>query len=183
VNYQLRRQTSLRTRTEFILLKNGIPVKCTKLKGKSEVVPIGDGWHYHYRSSRSVAVIGISNKRRSFTLKTVEGAELMSVTYMLSDGAGTPRMATVAFRTAIAGVPRELVCRKPKQNDAGVYQLSVEGRFAVQSIKNCVLTDENDNAMMIAVKIGKNWLGLDARNWIDANAVFCFGISCFLCEL
>jgi hypothetical protein len=50
-------------------------------------------------------VIKISNKRRSFPLKTVERAELMSVTELLSDRAGTPRLATLGFRTAIAGIP------------------------------------------------------------------------------
>jgi hypothetical protein len=179
VNYQLRRKTSMRMRTEFILLKDGIPIKCAKLKGKSDCLPIGEGWHYHYGSSHSVAVIEMSNRRRTFMLKTPEGAEVMSVHYAFVDGVGTPRDVTVAFNTAIPGIARELVNRKPNKNNAGAYQMSFEGRFAVKSVKNCLLTDENDHPMMIAVKVGRNWIGLDARNGIDANAVFCFGVSCF----
>jgi hypothetical protein len=89
----------------------------------------------------------------------------------------------LTFNTEIPGVPRELNSRKAKKTDEGRYLLNLEGRFAMRSAKNCVLTDENDRAVMIVVKIATNWLGVDATSGIDSNIVFCFGISEFLCKL
>jgi hypothetical protein len=153
------------------------------LKGRSESLLIGEGWRFDFATSRTVGSIGILNKRRTFILKAVDGTELVTVNHALLNGNDKPRVTSLTFKMPIVGVPRELISRKPKRTDAGNYLLNLEGRFAVKSIKNCVLTDENDNAVMIVVKIGKNWLEVDARSGIDTNTIFCIGVSAFLCKL
>jgi hypothetical protein len=183
VHFQLKRHKTLTRRTHFTLLKDGVAVKCAKHKGSSEFIPIGDGSEFHYETNTPIATIQFQNKQQSFVLRRPDGVQLLVVNYSLPDGDGTPREVRLSFPTPGPGLPTDLVSRKPRKGPNGRFQLNLEGRFALRSIRNCLLVDANDATYLVAVKIGKNVLGLDARPAIDMNAVFAFGISCLVCEL
>jgi hypothetical protein len=58
-------------------------VKCGKLKRRSNLLPLGKGWRYHSTISVMVGRITILKEKKMFVVKTIEGAEVVTVVQTL----------------------------------------------------------------------------------------------------
>jgi hypothetical protein len=163
------------------MLRDTEPYLCGKVL-KHQIAKIGKGSDYHMRSSEPMAVVLIFKRAQTYFLKQ-DDQDLMSIEYSLSDGPNTPREVKISFSKPIAGISEHLHNRMPKQRSNGNWVLDFGGRYVVSSVKNCVIVDENDREMFVAIKMDTDVLRIEGHPAIPDICTFCFALSCFVCPL
>jgi hypothetical protein len=169
--------------TGFTLLKEGTPIFSGKKVDGSHVL-IGEGAEFHRRSTAPVAVVRIGRRARRFVMTgPADTVEVMRVVYTLPGGRNTPRDVCVTFADPPAGIPRELTNRKARVTKDHRWVVDFNARTALKSIKNVVMVDSDDRVIILVVKLDHDTLGVEVRQELSIPALFCFGVSCFLCNL
>ncbi|OHT11899.1 hypothetical protein TRFO_18474 [Tritrichomonas foetus] len=169
-------------RTHFQLFQGGAPILHTKIK-QSDIAFITPGTETHLSSQDFKAAFLMANHKTSFSLRNKNelGEELMTIKYSPNENMG-PRDVSVYFPN-LGGGPKSYCNRKAHLTAHNMWIIDLRGRFAMKSIKNCILVDSADEEVMIILKAELNSLSIEARQDISDIAVMAMGLSAFLCKL
>jgi hypothetical protein len=83
------------------------------------------------------------------------------------------------MRFAKSDLP-DLYSRCAKQSADGSWVADFGNRTGISSVKNVLLRDSDDVPYLLALKIAKNEMRVEANVAIDPRIVFAFGIRCVL---
>ena len=187
VQYYLERSSAYGIRGKrlhFQFFQNGNPILHSKLKAKkNDIVYITDGEETHIKDKNYKAVLIATNHRTSFTLreKNEYGKEIFHAAFTASENNG-PRNVNVRFSN-LNGKEVTFYNRKPHLTSHNMWVIDLKGRIAVKSIKNCILVDENDEEVIIELKIKDDTISVEARKDIDPISVMGFALCPILCKL
>jgi hypothetical protein len=184
VHYRLiRARRGAAKKLTFRFFKGEDAIMCAKVIKRS-AVRIWNCPDYHAPSAVPIASLDITKRRTVFVLREENIAQrnAMSVTFQATEK-GAPRQTSVSFTKPIEGVDQDLAGRKPRKNPDGSWTLDLNGRFALLSVKNCIIADGNDRECLTTLKIASDILKVDALTEIPAVYTFGFGIACFLSSL
>jgi hypothetical protein len=168
---------------KFTMVREDQAILCAKVKDK-KCVPIGVGAEFHYSTTQQIAVLKMSNKRKQAVLSTLEGKDVLAITFTLQEGPNKrgPRGADLKFFEMIEGVPPEMSNRRAQKSQDG-WLINLSGRYAQVSVKNCVIVDEDDKEFFIARKVSRDVLIVEAHPAIPDQCTFAFGLSQFLVRI
>lgn len=173
-------------RIHFQFSSAGAPMFHSKLKSKTpKYIFITTGTETHLGSTKFEGVVLVGEHNTTFSLRkdNAYGDEIMSIKYEL-EKKGTPRSCVVYFFNDATPSP-PYNNKKPSKvpHNPGSYFLDFKNRMVMQSIKNCIIEDENGNEVILCAKVEMNSLLVEAKRDINPLCAFTFGISSYLCKL
>jgi hypothetical protein len=79
----------------------------------------------------------------------------------------------VAFFSKDPLLPRKLVGRRPVRNVVGIWELEFGDGRVVPSVRNCILTTEdNDVGYILVRKVAKNEMAIEAAPMVRPICIF-----------
>lgn len=187
-------------RFHYQLTLNESPLFHTKTKNRhpSDPVRISSGKECHFSQKEYEGYLLINKKRTSFSLhsKTINGPELMTIELEQVKGP-FPKNTKVIFKNFSEPIEEEcngeiendssnkdlILCNlKPqKEEEKGHWTLDFNGKYAIPSVKNCILVKESSNDHMISFRrISSNSCEIDARDYFPPICLFALGLSSFM---
>ncbi|EAX93660.1 hypothetical protein TVAG_091950 [Trichomonas vaginalis G3] len=153
-----------------------------KVKKSMRTIPIFKGTKAHLSSSSSDAKL-VSTQNYDFNTLYSGEKELMEVSFMPGKIPKSPRTVSLSFKNPIPEVPSALNSKIPSISPCGVWVLNHNGRFAISSIKNCILLDEKQTEFLSLMRTSNSEAQLEANQNIPPLIVFGFAIASFLCTV
>lgn len=172
--------------THFQLYLLGRPLLHSKIKSKKKkgTLYISEGTSLHFKSDDYLAALLYGNNCCSFSLrkKNEYGEEIMSIKYQ-SGINGAPRSVFVEFPKPDENIPQYLSSRSSHLNESNEWVLDMHGKFNMNSIKNCVIVDENDHEYAFIMKVEKSILGVEVIEQFTDLMAFALALSAFICKI
>lgn len=180
-------------RYHFQLTQNGIPLYHSKTKNRhtSEPICISSGRECHFSQTNFAGFLAQGKKNQFMLYKnSLSGQQLMNITIKSLKGP-IPKEINVVIHNYIDENPKSnhkgsihLVNMKPEKDQNGRYSLSFDGKYAIPSVKNCILVaDGREQTYISARRISSTSCEIDALSTISSLCIFGFVLSSFVSSI
>lgn len=189
-----KKETLKGPRFHYQLTLNGTPLFHTKTKlrhpkGKAR---ISSGNACHFSQKEFEGFLKISKKKNFFSLhqKTINGPELMSIELTPTKGP-IPKNTKVILKDFSNPINNGIVANnikdltlvnlKPKKEGNGHWTLNFNGKYAIPSVKNCILVKDGAEDQLITIRrISSNSCEIDALDIFSPLCLFALGLTSFM---
>ena len=152
-------------RVYYRLFLSGTPIYSVKLKSDrlGPQTPISHGFDIHLSqtSFEGFLISDEAHKNFSLRLSSPYGKELMTIATDNTD-ATRPCAITVRFFAQRDILPPIMKNRQPIRTPDGQFTLDFDGKYAIPSVKNCVIVNECNRPYIIFRRISKTDYEIDA---------------------
>lgn len=169
----------------------------TKVRHPTDPVRISSGNECHFSQKEYEGYLLINKKRNTFSLhnKTINGPELMNVEIHHVKGP-SPKNTRVIFKNFSEPVEDDnanpnnrsqkdliLINLKPKKEE-GHWTLNFNGKYAIPSVKNCILVKESsEDPVILFRRVSSNSCEIDAPDYYSPLCLFALGLSFFMSSI
>lgn len=168
-----------------------------KLRHPNDPVRISSGSECHFSQHEYEGYLLTNKKRNAFSLrsKTKNGPELMIIELSQVKGPN-PKNTRVIFKNFTEPVEDDSANNKPqndlilvnmkpkKEEEKGHWTLNFNGKFAIPSVKNCILVKECTDDQMISMRrVSTKSCEIDAFDYFPPLCLFALGLSSFVSSI